>query len=99
MHSPSLSSLIRRVDEFQQATAIETLARLDTENALLRDLISSYRKNWSYIIDILEEALATLTSLHRALSICICEEIASERAFLEFRGVGGEGDSLPGGLF
>ncbi|KAH7304392.1 hypothetical protein B0I35DRAFT_471919 [Stachybotrys elegans] len=45
MQDISISSLIRRVDDFQRATEIETLERLDTENTLLRDLISAYRRN------------------------------------------------------
>jgi hypothetical protein len=39
MHNTLINSLIHRVDGFQKATAIETLEWLDTQKALLRDLI------------------------------------------------------------
>ena len=95
MHGTSINSLIRRVDDFQKVTEIETLERLDTENALLRDLISAYRRNWSHTMYFLEEAQAALMTLHKALSFCISEEIAAERAILGFWGIGREGESAP----
>lgn len=39
MHNTLINSLIHRVDDFQKATVIETLEWLDTQKALLRDLI------------------------------------------------------------
>jgi len=82
-----IDSLTRQVEEFRIISQLESINRLDAENALLRQLLVAYRKQWSQVIDLLEQTQRALMILQRALEKCISDEVAAERDWLAYWGV------------
>jgi hypothetical protein len=87
----SIDSLTRQMQEVLRTGQLETINRLSAENSLLYHLIAAYRKQWSLIIDLIEQAQEALAALQRALGHCFSEEIAAERNWLAFGGPDDEG--------
>jgi len=91
----TIDSLIRRVEEFQVISQLETIDRLTTENFLLHQLIVAYQKRWSRTMDLLERSQYILATLQEALRDCVNEEIAAERDWLAFWGIRKDHVQLP----
>ena len=83
----TIDSLTRQVEELRIIGQLETINRLDTENALLRQLLAAYRQQWSHVIDFLEKTQQALMILQKALEKCISDEVAAERNWLAYWGV------------
>jgi len=87
----SIVSLTRQMQEVLRTGQLDTINRLGAENSLLYHLIAAYRKQWSLIIDLIQQAQEALVGLQRALEHCLSEEIAAERDWLAFGGPNDEG--------
>jgi len=83
----AIDSLTRQVEELRIIGQLESINRLDTENALLGQLLAAYRQQWSQLIDFLEQTQRALMILQKALEKCISDEVAAERDWLAYWGV------------
>jgi hypothetical protein len=83
----SFDLLTRRVEEFQRMHQLETIERLTIENNTMQNAIVQHQKLWCSILELLDQTLVALQSLHRALENCFDEDIAAEEDWLKFWGI------------
>ena len=83
----SVESLLRRVDEFQKTAELETLDRLEKENAVLRHQVLSYQRSLRATTDLFKEAFEAVLLIQTALQTCNEEEERANRDWLAFWGV------------
>ena len=83
----SIESLIRRVDEFQNMEELETLDRLEKENATLRLQLLCHQRSYHATIDLFKEAFEAVVLMQTALQTCNEEEEKANRDWLAFWGV------------
>jgi hypothetical protein len=84
----SIEALIKRVDEYQRRDHMEAIERLTVENSLLQRAILKHQKIWCLTIELLEATNSAVLKLQKALEHCIDENIAAERQWLAFWGIG-----------
>jgi hypothetical protein len=83
----SIESLLRRVDEFQKMEELETLDRLEKENATLRHQLLCYQRSCRATMDLFKEAFEAVLLIQTALQTCNEEEEKANRDWLAFWGV------------
>ena len=79
--------LTQRVEEFQRMHQLETIERLTMENTTMQNAIVQYQKLWCSTLELIEQALEALQSLHRAFENCVSENVAAEEDWLKFWGI------------
>ena len=87
IEASSFDLLTQRVEEFQRMHQLETIERLTTENTTMQNAIVQHQKLWCSTLELLEQALEALQSLHRAVKNCINEDVAAEEDWLKFWGI------------
>jgi hypothetical protein len=83
----SIESLLRRVDEFQKMEELETLDRLEKENAMLRHQVLCYQRSLRATTDLFKEAFEAVLLIQTSLQTCSDEENRANRDWLAFWGV------------
>jgi hypothetical protein len=75
------------VDEFQKMEELETLDRLEKENAMLRHQVLCYQRSLRATADLFKEAFEAVLLIQTALQTCNEEEEVANRDWLAFWGV------------
>jgi hypothetical protein len=86
----SIELLINRVEEVQRRDQLEVIQRLTLDNSLLQQLVINYQKQWCWTLDLLEKTQEAVLLMQKALERCIEADIAAEKDWLAFWGIGKE---------
>lgn len=83
----SIESLIERVDNFQKMEELDTIERLEGENAILRHQISCYKRCLRVTMELFKETFESALLIRNALHDCNVEKEKADQDWLTFWGI------------